>query len=126
ALERVEKDTIKLNLSSEVSFDTNSAAIKPSFYSSLNKISGVVNQYDQTAIRIVGHTDSRGSDEYNQILSEKRAEAVSNYLNAQGVSLSRITTVGMGESQPIADNSTASGRSQNRRVEIFLKSTQSE
>lgn len=123
-LERVQEDTIKLNLSSEVSFDTDSSAIKPSFYSSLNKISGIINQYDQTTIRIVGHTDSRGSDEHNQILSEKRAESVRSYLNDQGVSMPRMRTIGMGETQPIGDNSSRSGQSENRRVEIFLKSVQ--
>ncbi len=123
-LERVREDTIKLNLSSEVSFDYDSAALKPSFYPSLEKIATVIRDNEQTAVEIVGHTDSRGSEAYNQRLSEKRAEAVAEYLIQQGVSPSRITTSGRGESEPRGTNSTEAGRQLNRRVEIFLRSTQ--
>ncbi len=123
-LERVREDTIKLNLSSEVSFDYDSAALKPSFYPSLEKIATVIREHEQTAVEIVGHTDSRGSEAYNQRLSEKRAEAVAQYLIQQGVSPSRITTSGRGESEPRGTNSTEAGRQLNRRVEIFLRSTQ--
>ncbi len=123
-LERVREDTIKLNLSSEVSFDYDSTALKPSFYPSLEKIATVIRDHEQTAVEIVGHTDSRGSEAYNQRLSEKRAEAVAEYLIQQGVSPSRITTSGRGESEPRGTNSTEAGRQLNRRVEIFLRSTQ--
>ncbi len=121
-LERVREDTIKLNLSSEVSFDYDSAALKPSFYPSLDKIASVISQHDQTSIEIVGHTDSRGSEAYNQRLSEQRAESVANYLIQRGVSSSRITTSGRGELEPRGTNSTEAGRQLNRRVEIFLRS----
>ncbi len=123
-LERVREDTIKLNLSSEVSFDYDSASLKPSFYPALDKIADVIRQHDQTSVEIVGHTDSRGSEAYNQRLSEKRAEAVANYLIQRGVDPSRITTSGRGESEPRGTNSTEAGRQLNRRVEIFLRSTQ--
>ena len=123
-LERVRQDTIKLNLSSEVSFDYNRASLKPSFYPALNKIASVIRQHDKTSVEVIGHTDSRGSEEYNQRLSERRAEAVANYLIGRGVDPSRITTSGRGESEPRATNSTEAGRQLNRRVEIFLRSTQ--
>ena len=123
-LERVREDTIKLNLSSEVSFDYDSASLKPSFYPSLDKIATVIRDHQQTAVEIVGHTDSRGSEAYNQRLSEKRAEAVANYMIQQGVSPARITTSGRGELEPRGTNSTEAGRQLNRRVEIFLRSTQ--
>ncbi len=123
-LERVREDTIKLNLSSEVSFDYDSASLKPSFYPALDKIADVIRQHDKTSVEIVGHTDSRGSEAYNQRLSEKRAEAVANYLIERGVDPSRITTSGRGESEPRGTNSTEAGRQLNRRVEIFLRSTQ--
>ena len=123
-LERVREDTIKLNLSSEVSFDYDSASLKPSFYPSLDKIADVISQNTQTSVEIVGHTDSRGSEAYNQRLSEQRAESVANYLIQHGVSASRVTTSGRGELEPRGTNSTEAGRQLNRRVEIFLRSTQ--
>ncbi|HGG60819.1 MAG TPA: OmpA family protein [Gammaproteobacteria bacterium] len=123
-LERVKEDTLKLNLNSEVTFDTDSAKLKSSFYPSLNKIANIISQYDQTTVRVVGHTDSRGTEVYNQKLSEKRAESVSSYLALKGVDYRRITVEGRGESEPIADNNTEGGRAANRRVEIFLKSNQ--
>ncbi len=123
-LERVREDTIKLNLSSEVSFDYDSASLKPSFYPALDKIADVIRQHDQTSVEIVGHTDSRGSEAYNQRLSERRAEAVASYLIGRGVDPARITTSGRGESEPRGTNSTEAGRQLNRRVEIFLRSTQ--
>ncbi len=120
-LERVREDTLKLNLSSEVSFDFDSAALKPSFYPTLDKLADVISQYDRTTVTVVGHTDSRGSAEYNQRLSERRAQAVADYLARHGVDYSRIRVEGRGESEPRADNSTEAGRQLNRRVEIFLR-----
>ncbi len=122
-IQRIKDDTLKLNLNSEVSFDVGSANIKPAFSDSLNKLANVIKQYDQTTVSIVGHTDSTGSDSFNQQLSERRAQAVGNYFVQQGIAPSRITTSGRGESEPRADNSTEAGRQLNRRVEIFLKST---
>ncbi len=120
-LERLKNDVLKVNLNSEVSFDFNKADIKPGFYGTLNKLASVVAKYDNTVIHIVGHTDSSGSDSYNQQLSERRALSVKDYLAANGVSVSRIRTEGRGESEPRATNATPEGRAMNRRVEIYLK-----
>lgn len=120
-ISRLGNDTLKLNLSSEVSFDVNSASIKTDFRDSLNKVADVLADYPSTAIHIAGHTDSSGSDQYNYQLSLRRATSVRSYLSAQGVSEPRTRTVGYGESRPVADNSSRTGRQQNRRVEIFLK-----
>ena len=118
---RVDDETLKLELSSEASFDVNSASIKNNFQDSLKKLGTVIGEYNQTAVHIIGYTDSTGSDSYNLQLSQKRAHAVQRYLNAQSVDRRRMRTAGRGEAQPIADNATSAGRSQNRRVEIYLK-----
>ena len=121
SLSRPSGDTIKLDVASEVSFDVNSASIKPNFRGSLDKVARIISEYDQTAIHVIGHTDSTGSSSYNQQLSEKRAVSVARYLSKTGVQRTRLRSAGRGESQPTADNSSANGRSQNRRVEIYLK-----
>lgn len=113
-------DVITLNLPDGVTFDFNRTDIKPQFYPSLNTIAGTMREYNQTIVEISGHTDSIGSDQVNQRISEQRAQSVASYLMAQGVQRERIETVGMGERYPIADNSTEYGRSLNRRVEIRL------
>lgn len=123
-LERVREDTLKLNLDSEVSFGYDSDQLNPSFSSSLDKLSSIISQYDQTNVRIVGHTDSRGSESYNQDLSERRALSVANYFTRNGVASQRISTEGRGELEPRGENDTEAGRQLNRRVEIFLQSTQ--
>lgn len=120
-ISRLADNTLKLDLSSEVSFDVDSARINRGFYQSLNKVASVLSEYPQTAVHIVGHTDSTGSDQYNQELSMKRASSVKRYLTRQGVNEPRTRTEGRGESVPVASNATADGRSRNRRVEIFLK-----
>ncbi|GAA6151969.1 OmpA family protein [Pseudoteredinibacter isoporae] len=122
-VKRIKDDTIQLVLNNEVSFDYDSARIKPSFHSTLNKMSEVLSKYPETRITIVGHTDSTGSDSYNQNLSEQRASSVKSYIAQQGVNGYRVDTEGRGESQPRATNSTADGRSLNRRVEVFVVST---
>lgn len=121
ALSRPDPETIKLDVASEVSFDVNSASIKPDFTGSLNKVARIISEYDQTAIHVIGHTDSTGSGSYNQQLSEKRAISVARYLSKSGVQRTRLRSAGRGENQPVADNGSTHGRSQNRRVEIFLK-----
>lgn len=120
-IERLADDTLKLNLNSEVSFDVDSYSIKPSFQDPLNKLADVIRKYDRTDVTVAGHTDSSGSDSYNQRLSENRAQAVASYFASRGITPGRLTTVGYGESQPRADNGTASGRQLNRRVEILLR-----
>lgn len=118
---RIDEETLKVNVSSEVSFDVNQASIKSNFRDSLNKVANVVSEYDKTAIHVIGHTDSTGSTSYNQQLSEKRAGSVARYLSQNGVQRDRMRMAGRGEARPVADNSSSAGRSQNRRVEIYLK-----
>lgn len=109
---------IKLNLPDAVTFDFNSAALKPQFYPALDQVAGTMAEYNQTVVEVSGHTDSVGSDAYNQRLSEQRAESVTNYLVGKGLMRQRFEVVGMGERYPIASNDTDAGRAQNRRVEI--------
>ncbi len=119
---RIDKETLKLDLSSEATFDINSAAVKSTFRASLNKLAAVVEQYDKTAVHLLGHTDSTGTESYNQKLSEERAVAVSRALAVSGVGNSRLRTVGYGEARPLASNASKAGRTQNRRVEVYLRS----
>ncbi|MES9855655.1 MAG: OmpA family protein [Sedimenticola sp.] len=120
-IERMRDDTLKLTLDSEISFDFNKARIKYSFQTSLDKLARVISKYDRTVVHIIGHTDSVGSDQYNQQLSEQRAENTANYLAARGVPDDRLRTEGRGEREPRATNDSEAGRQLNRRVEIFLK-----
>lgn len=113
-------DEIILNMPGNVTFATNSADVKSDFYAVLNSVSLVLKKYNKTVIEVSGHTDSSGSESYNQSLSERRANSVGQYLGTQGIDRRRIITVGYGESHPIADNKTAAGRQQNRRVELTL------
>ncbi|ODU67176.1 MAG: hypothetical protein ABT11_20845 [Novosphingobium sp. SCN 66-18] len=111
---------ILVNLPNGVTFDTDSSAIKPTFRDTLDKVAQSLNQYPDSLIDVYGHTDSTGSDAYNQALSERRARAVADYLTSRGVSYSRIRSQGFGETQPVASNDTEAGRSANRRVEIKI------
>lgn len=113
-------NTLALTFKSDTLFDVDSSALKPGFYDELTRVSRVLNQYPQTSIMIVGHTDSTGSEAYNQQLSERRSATVKNALVGQGVNPARITAIGYGETSPIADNSTEYGRQLNRRVEITI------
>jgi len=119
-IQRLKDDSLKVTLSSEVSFDFDSSEIKYNFADSLNKLSSIIAKYDKTVVHVVGHTDSVGSDSYNQQLSERRARAVGEYLVSRGVDPARIHMEGRGEREPRASNETAAGRQLNRRVEIFL------
>ena len=120
-LTRLDEETIRLDVSSEVSFAVNSADLQSNFQDSLNTMADVIGDYDKTAVHIIGHTDNTGTDSYNQQLSEKRATAVTRYLTRTGVERDRMRFSGRGETKPIANNKTSSGRSRNRRVEIYLK-----
>ncbi|MDH5823159.1 OmpA family protein [Luteimonas sp. RD2P54] len=113
-------DNITLNMPGNVTFGFDESNIQPQFYPVLDNVANTLRQYDQTIIEIAGHTDSVGSDSYNQQLSERRAQAVAGYLGSKGISQQRMITVGAGKTRPIADNSTEAGRAQNRRVEITL------
>ena len=113
-------DNITLNMPGNVTFDTDSSALRPQFFGVLNSVGKVLTEYDKTVVEVAGHTDSTGSDSYNMQLSQRRANTVGEYLYTQGIMDQRIISVGMGEHHPIADNSTAEGRQLNRRVEITL------
>jgi outer membrane protein OmpA-like peptidoglycan-associated protein len=113
-------DNITLNMPGNITFKTNSAELDPSFYEVLNSVNIVVKKYDKTVVEVAGHTDNTGGAEYNQQLSERRANSVAQYLESQGLANNRVVTVGAGETRPVADNSTAQGRTANRRVELTL------
>lgn len=111
-------DVIKLNLPDGVTFDFGKSDLKPQFYGALDQVASTMAEYNQTIVEISGHTDSVGSDEYNQRLSEARARSVTNYLVGRGLMRERFEVVGMGERYPVASNDTDDGRQRNRRVEI--------
>ena len=113
-------DNITLNMPGNVTFATDSADLSPAFFDVLNSVGKVMKEFNKTVVEVAGHTDSTGSDSYNQSLSERRAGAVAQYLRSQQIGSERLLTVGMGESRPVADNGTADGRQANRRVEITM------
>lgn len=113
-------DNITLNMPGNITFKSNSAELDPSFYKVLNSVNVVVKKYNKTVVEIAGHTDSTGAPDYNQKLSERRANSVAQYLESQGLANNRVVTVGAGESRPVADNATPEGRQANRRVELTL------
>jgi len=105
---------------SDDQFDVGSFSLRPSARQDVARMADILAQYDKTKVLVAGYTDSSGSEEANQTLSERRAGSVKNIMVAQGVVAERVTTIGFGESQPIADNSTAHGRQLNRRVAIKI------
>jgi outer membrane protein OmpA-like peptidoglycan-associated protein len=113
-------DRIILNMPGNVTFATDSSNISADFYSVLDSVALVINEFEKTYVDITGHTDSTGADDYNMRLSVARANSVARYLESQQVLPQRIITRGMGETSPIASNDTAQGRALNRRVEILL------
>jgi len=113
-------DRIILNMPSNITFDSDQAAVKPEFYPTLNSVALVLKEFNRSLVDVAGHTDSTGSDSYNLTLSQQRAQSVSSYLISQGNDPRRFYTQGFGESRPIADNSTDAGRAANRRVEIQI------
>lgn len=113
-------DNITLNMPGNVTFATDSAGLESDFFQVLDSVAIVVNEFEQTVIEIAGHTDNVGSDTYNQQLSERRAAAVSQYLQSRQVRADRVIEIGSGESRPVASNDTAAGRQANRRVELTL------
>ncbi|MDR6787281.1 outer membrane protein OmpA-like peptidoglycan-associated protein [Sphingomonas sp. BE138] len=113
-------DDLLLNIPSGINFAYNSANVEPRFRATLDKVASVLSEYNQTYVDVYGHTDSTGSDAYNQDLSERRATSVADYLSSHGVQAARIATRGFGETQPIESNETDAGRAANRRVEIKI------
>ena len=118
---RTDDDELRVTMRNEILFDYNSASLRSSSRDELREMAQVFNRYNDTTIVVQGHTDSTGSDSYNQRLSERRASSVTGYLEDAGVRGSRIDSVGYGESRPRASNGSANGRQQNRRVEIFVR-----
>ena len=113
-------DNIILNMPGNVTFATDSADINGDFFAVLDSVTIVVDEFDKTLVEVMGHTDSTGTNEYNQTLSEKRADAVSKYFQSRDIQPLRLATYGYGEDYPVANNDDSAGRTQNRRVEIAL------
>jgi outer membrane protein OmpA-like peptidoglycan-associated protein len=111
---------LKLEIPSDISFDTNRADIKPNLRPVLDRFATTLNQNPATTVSIIGHTDNTGSDAINQPLSVERAAHTRDYLTTRGVSATRIVVEGRGENEPIASNDDNAGRARNRRVEIYV------
>jgi outer membrane protein OmpA-like peptidoglycan-associated protein len=120
-IEKLPQDALLITMTTQTAFDIDSSMIKSGFNTTLVRIAKIVNKYGKTSIIIVGHTDSTGSQAYNQQLSEKRSASVGQFLLGQGVIPQRVSTYGMGEDKPRASNATQEGRTLNRRVEIFIE-----
>ena len=115
-----EGNLLAVTFKGDVTFDTNSTVVRPGLQSELDRVAGVMNQYPNTLVRVEGHTDSKGSNEYNMDLSNRRALAVKNLVAQRGIADSRLDVVGYGETMPVATNDTEAGRQKNRRVEIKI------
>lgn len=113
-------DNLRLIMPGNITFQTDSYNLRSDFYPVLNSVGEVVAKYADTSLKVSGHTDSTGSRSYNQTLSERRAGSVADYLATRGVDRSRMLVQGVGQDQPIADNSSDQGRAQNRRVELQI------
>lgn len=111
---------IVINFSEKVLFDFGKSDLTANSRTMLDKLAGILNKYNQTDLKVFGHTDSKGSEEYNQGLSERRASAVANYLTSHGIARSRMSTQGLGETAPKCTNDTEEGRACNRRVEFTI------
>jgi len=120
-VEKLANDVVRITMTSQTAFETNSADIKSGFHSTMDKVAEVVVRYGKTTLTVVGHTDDVGSNAYNQSLSERRALAVAQYLESRRVDAMRLATAGKGETQPRSSNGTESGRQENRRVEIYVE-----
>lgn len=120
-VERVDEDTLSVSFDSDILFAVDSASLSPESRDELDQFADVMNRYPKTAILVQGHTDSTGSDRYNERLSERRADAVVDRLSYGGVAADRMAAIGYGERHPVADNDTEWGRAQNRRVNILVR-----
>ncbi len=118
---RRDADVLAVTFKSDMLFDSGSAALKSGAYQEINRVAQVLVKYPETRIQVAGHTDADGTEAFNQDLSVRRAENVRNALVAQGVAAGRIRTLGFGETQPIADNTSAAGKQLNRRVVITIE-----
>jgi outer membrane protein OmpA-like peptidoglycan-associated protein len=120
-IEKLPNNALRVTMTSQTAFDFDSAAVKSGFQPTMDDIARVFNKYGKTFITVIGHTDNVGTAQYNQSLSERRARAVEQYLQGQGVVDQRIESSGKGENMPRASNNTESGRQLNRRVEIVIE-----
>ena len=120
-VESMPDHVVRITMTNQTAFDTNSSTIKPGFDSTMDKLADVVVRYAKTTLVVVGHTDNVGSDSYNQKLSERRAAAVAQYFEGRRVNPVRLSVSGKGESSPVASNASEAGRQQNRRVEIYVE-----
>ena len=120
-VEKLPNDVVRVTMTNQTAFETDSATIKPGFQSTMDKLADVVVRYGKTTLVVVGHTDNVGTAGYNQRLSERRANSVAQYLESHRVNAMRLAISGKGESEPVASNSTETGRQANRRVEIYLE-----
>ena len=117
---RREGEGIVINFKEKVLFAFNSADLGNNAQGNLDKLVNILNKYPDTNIEVIGHTDSKGTDDYNQSLSERRATAVTSYLRTHNIASARLSVKGMGETDPVASNDTEEGRAQNRRVEFVI------
>jgi outer membrane protein OmpA-like peptidoglycan-associated protein len=115
-----EGDNLRLVMPGNITFETDSYNLRSDFYPVLNSVGQVVAQYADTTLRVSGHTDNTGSRRYNQELSERRAQSVADYLATRDINRNRMLVQGQGQDAPMAGNDTAEGRSQNRRVELYI------
>jgi outer membrane protein OmpA-like peptidoglycan-associated protein len=120
-VDKLPNDVVRVTMTNQTAFETNSADIKSGFHSTMDKLADVMVRYGKTTLTVVGHTDDVGSNDYNQRLSERRAQSVAQYLEQKRVNALRLAIAGKGETQPIASNGTEGGRQANRRVEIYVE-----
>ena len=120
-IDEMPNHVLRVTMTGDTGFNTNSSDIKPGFHTTMDKIADVVTRYGKTTLTVAGHTDDVGSAQYNQQLSQRRAQAVAQYLESHRVDPVRLAIVGKGESMPIASNTSDSGRAENRRVEIYVE-----
>lgn len=121
SVERVDASTLLVHFDSDILFAVDSARLGGSAQGTLDQVSQVINDFPKSAVIVQGHTDSTGSEEHNQDLSERRAKSVQNHLIGRGVDPSRVTAIGYGETSPRASNASDSGRQLNRRVDLMLR-----
>ena len=120
-IQRLQDETLRISLSSEASFDIDSAELKPAFLPALDRLSALMQKYEKTALHVIGHTDSTGTETHNDVLSRERAVSVAGYIHNAGADRRRLNVEGRGEYEPRDSNDTIEGRRANRRVEIYIK-----
>lgn len=120
-IQRLQDETLRISLSSEASFDIDSTELKPAFIPALDRLSALMQKYDKTALHVIGHTDSTGTEQYNDVLSRERAVSVASFIRRSGADRTRLNVEGRGEYEPRDSNDSVEGRRANRRVEIYIK-----